>query len=162
MASSYQPVQFEYLDDQLPLLSSQQTYEFENDFSFSDLGNANPATVFEPFEYMGIDPQAMTFDETLPQSQYPLQGLLPEIDVVTQLNDLSLLNNRLQQRVDELDIVCGKLQEKNVAKRREVSTVDMWLKKLVDWYFCFKTLTNRHAEKVSFEIESIKANRVVE
>lgn len=114
MSSSYQSVPFEYIDDQVPPLTSHQSYDFGNDFSFLDLETADPAAFFEPFEHSGIDPQLVTFDETLQHSQYPLQELLPETDPLTRLSDLSLLNDRLQQRVDELDVVCGSLQDKNV------------------------------------------------
>ena len=117
MSSSYQPVPFEYIDDQLPPLISHQSSDFGNEFSFLDLETADPAAFFEPFEHSGIDSQPVTFDEPLQKTQYPLQGLLPEIDVVTQLSDLSLLNIRLQQRVNELDAICGKVQDKNVADR---------------------------------------------
>ena len=117
MSSFYQPVPFEYTDDQLPPLISQLSYDFGNDFSFLDSETADSAAFFEPFEHSGVDPQLVTFDETLQHSQYPLQELLPETDPLTQLSDLSLLNDRLQQRVDELNVVCGSLQDKNVPER---------------------------------------------
>ena len=114
MSSFHQPVPFEYIDDQLPFLASHESFEVGDDFSFLDLETADVAAFSEPLGYSSMGTQPMPCFETAQQSQYPAPELWPETDIVAQLSDLSLLNDRLQQRVDELNATCGELQKSHV------------------------------------------------
>lgn len=120
MSSSYRTVTpLGYVDEQLPDLIPHQSWDVGNDFSFLELDSVDLAAVYlDPFEHPQVDSQPVTFDDTLQHSQYHSQEPILTADFMTQLSDLTVSNTQLQQRIDELNGLCVKFEDKNVSTRQ--------------------------------------------